>query len=289
MKKITLIFILFYNLTLFGQEYEIQIRLVDGEIGYPIGGNYYEPISNDAGLNNIFDTYGATAYISSPGSNGVPEWSDRTHHVQCNGCDINQFEQALDNYNAVVERADQTEPGTQSNGLFILLLDLDNGNTTGNTTPEGIVITNNNVLNSIFVDYTVLHFEQAYPSSQNPDVLRAFFLGCDCMAVDLKPILEAETGIIEAAEQMDYVVLDIADVESLDFQFYPNPVEDNIVINSSEKIGSYEIINLFGQSIFKGASSESINEYLPSISVGTYLLKVMTDSGKQQTLRFIKK
>jgi len=109
------------------------------------------------------------------------------------------------------------------------------------------------------------------------------------MAVDLRPVLEAETGIIEGAEQMSYAVLDIADVESLDFQFYPNPVEDNIVINSSEKIGSFEIITTIGQSVFKGNSLDKINQYLPSLPTGSYLLRVMTDSGKEQTIRFIKK
>lgn len=109
------------------------------------------------------------------------------------------------------------------------------------------------------------------------------------MAVDLQPILEAETEVVENTERQGYAILGIEDLESPNFQFYPNPVEDNIVINSSEKIRSYEIITAIGQSVFKGNSSDNINQYLPSLPTGTYLLRVMTDSGKQQTFRFIKK
>ncbi len=290
MKKITLLFILLSNFALFAQQYEIQIRLVDAEVGYPTGdpiGDDYDSVSNDPGLNAIFQTYNATHYY--PNGSGVPDWNDRTHHVTCNGCDINGFEQALDNYPSVIERTDQTPPGTLSNGIYSVLVDVENGYNTGNTTSGGIVITNNNVLNAIFVDYTVLYYEQAFPDSQNPDLLKVFELGCDCQVSELMPILNAETDIIDHTTQLSYAILNTMDSEKQVFAFYPNPVGDRMTINSSEKIISYEIINPLGQSIYTGNSEISINNLLPSLAQGTYLLKVDTDSGKTQTLRFIKK
>ncbi len=194
----------------------------------------------------------------------------------------------MDNYSSVIEHTVQNEPGYIANALYVKLVDLENGYNTGDTNPEGIVITNNTTLNTIFVDYNVLYFEQAFPN-MNPELQKVFQLGCDCKAVDLGPILEDETDIVENTERQGYAILGIESLDKLDFQFYPNPVEDNIVINSSEKIVSYEIITAIGQSIFKGNSSDNINQYLPSLPTGTYLLRVMTDSGKQQTFRFIKK
>ncbi|AFL82032.1 hypothetical protein Aeqsu_2577 [Aequorivita sublithincola DSM 14238] len=285
MKKITLFVLLFANFALFAQKYQIQLRLVDGNIGYPTG-NSNAP-SNDPSLNAIFGTYGITGYLG--GTNPVPDWEFRTHFVLCTGCDINALKQALDNYSTVVENTVQNEPGYIANALYVKLIDLDNGYNTGDVTPEGIVITNNSVLNTIFVDHTVLYFEPAFPGIQNPELKKVFQLGCDCMAVDLGPVLEAEPEIIEDTERQGYAVLAVADSEKLDFQFYPNPVENAIIIDSSERITSFEIINPLGQSIFKGNSNANINSFLPSLSIGNYLLKVATVSGKIQIVRFMKK
>lgn len=289
MKKITFLLILFCNIAVFAQEYQIQLRLVDAEVGYPTGDplDDHPAISNDSGLNTIFDTYGADHYF--PGTNPIPDWEDRTHFVICFGCDINQLEQALDNYPSVIEHTVQNEPGYIANALYVQLVNLENGNNTGNTDPQGIVITNNATLNTIFVDYTVLYFEQAFPSSQNPELLKVFQLGCDCAAIDLKPVLDAETAIIDGTERQGYAILGTEDLQKIYFGIYPNPVGDNLVIDSSEKIQSYEIIGILGQSIFKGASEENVNEILPSLVAGNYFLKIVTDSGKTQTLRFVKK
>ncbi len=65
MKKNILLFLLFASFGMLAQEYQIQLRLVDGNVGYPTGdpmGNYLA-VSNDAGLNTIFDTYGADHYF----------------------------------------------------------------------------------------------------------------------------------------------------------------------------------------------------------------------------------
>lgn len=289
MKKITLLIILFGSIAAFSQEYQIQLRLVDAEVGYPTGDplDNYPAISNDNGLNAILNTYGADHYY--PGYNPVPDWEFRTHFVTCVGCDINQLEQALDNYSSVIEHTVQNEPGLIANSLYVKLVDLNNGNNTGNTTPEGIVITNNAVLNAIFVDYTVLYFEQAFPNFQDPELRKIFQLGCDCSAADLKPILDAETTIIEYTERQGYAILGTEDLKDMDFKIYPNPVGDKVVIDSSEKITSYEIYNTLGQSIFKATSEENLNAFLPSLSSGMYLFNLVTESGKRQNLRFLKK
>lgn len=152
MKINILLLLLFASFGTLAQEYQIQLRLVDANVGYPTGDpwNNQPAVSNDSGLNAIFDTYGADNYYW--GTNPVPEWEGRTHFVTCYGCDINQLEQALDNYSSVIEHTVQNEPGYIANALYVKLVSLENGYNTGNTTPEGIVMTNNTTINSIFID-----------------------------------------------------------------------------------------------------------------------------------------
>ena len=124
--------------------------MVDENIGYPTGDPIpgYDAVSSDPGLNDIFEAYQATAYY--PGYNYIPQWDNRTHFILCDGCDINAFEQALIDYSSVVENTIQCQPYTM-NALYVKLITLNNGTNTGNTTPDGVVITDNDDLNRIYI------------------------------------------------------------------------------------------------------------------------------------------
>ncbi len=283
MAKFTFLLLFCCSFTVFSQEYQIQLRLVDSQVGYPTGDpidDDYSAVSNDEGLNAIFQNYSATHYY--PGDDFIPEWQNRTHFVLCDGCDINQFEQDLLNYDAVIAGTFQSEPYLMANNLYVKLLDANNGNPTGDTTSEGNVITTNAAMNTLFETHNVVYFENSYAETY-------YHLGCNCIATDLYNELNSLADVIENVDFAGYVVLNTPSYEALDFKLYPNPVGDNISINSSEKINSYEIISPLGQSLIKGNSEAGINEYLPSLSTGTYFLKVNTDAGKTQILRFIKK
>lgn len=283
MKKITLLAFLLCNLIMLGQEYQIQIRLVDSEVGRPTGNpidDDYEAVSDDPGLNAIFQNYNATHYY--PGYDFDPEWENRTHFVLCDGCDVNQFEQDLLDYNTVIAGTFQSEPGLTANNLYVKLLDANNGNPTGEITPNGNIITTNAAINALFETYNVVFYEYFFGEVH-------YTLGCNCQAADLLNELTALTDVVDYSERVGYAILDTPTYNKQILTLSPNPVENNMIINSSEKINSYEIVNTLGQSIFKGNSSENINEFLPSLAQGTYLLNVITGSGKQETLRFIKK
>jgi hypothetical protein len=270
---------------LFGQEYQIEIRLVDENIGRPgsNSGQNYPAESNDVGLNNIFSAFNATHYY--PGHNYIEQWRDRTHFVICEGCDINAFEQALIDYSSVVENTIQCPPGTQ-NALYVRLISLDNGTNTGNTTPEGIVITDNEDLNLIFVNYSVMYYESSFgPPNPFP---RLFTAACDCNASELLPILEAETETIESVTQLGYVILDVSDNEKLDFEMFPNPVDDVVSIQTTEDIKSFEIFNMLGQTMGKVTSIAALNTTIPVLKAGIYFLRINTFEGVTGVYRFIK-
>lgn len=58
---------------------------------------------------------------------------------------------------------------------------------------------------------------------------------------------------------------------------YPNPVKDNLVINSIENVKSYTICNSLGQVVAKGTIQPTIN--FSNFSNGVYILSLETDKG----------
>lgn len=62
---------------------------------------------------------------------------------------------------------------------------------------------------------------------------------------------------------------------------YPNPFENSITLESSERVNSVEIFDLMGKSIFKVICNKyivAIND-LPETKAGIYFVKIETDSG----------
>jgi hypothetical protein len=91
----------------------------------------------------------------------------------------------------VVEITIQCQP-YNINTLYVELITLNNGTNTRNTTPDGVVITDNDDLKIIFEDFDVLYNEPGFPSSTNPNLQRTYVAACDCDASQLKPVLALE-------------------------------------------------------------------------------------------------
>jgi hypothetical protein len=106
------------------------------------------------------------------------------------------------------------------NALYARLITLDNGINTGNTTPDGAVIKDNDDLNVIFEDFDVLYYERAFSTIQNPDLQRVYVASCDCDAGQLKLVLELETETIELVDgPLGYDILDLVSLSCSVFQF----------------------------------------------------------------------
>ncbi len=76
--------------------------------------------------------------------------------------------------------------------------------------------------------------------------------------------------------------------EGSHFEMYPNPVEDNLFIefNSTKEV-SYEVLDLKGKIIFKGALENSRINFSP-LSTGVYIMKI-NDGNKIITRKVVKK
>ncbi|WP_236641990.1 T9SS type A sorting domain-containing protein [Dokdonia sinensis] len=268
----------------------IQIRLIDQNIGYPAGDAVdtgYIPESNDDGLNQIFIENGATAYY--PGQHYVQELGPRVHFVECN-CDTGNFAQELNDYLSVVEIATiSPENGAYTDLMEYQLLDEFDGDLTGNTTANGNLITTNDRLNEIFEEYSVYFSEQFFATSQQSHLRRIYDAACNCNVVDLKAALDAEPDIIESTQFIYFGILGLNDITNLDFKFYPNPVENNIEITTTEKIETFTLMNSLGQTVSKSKNINNLNQVLITLETGMYLLKITTTNQKEGNYRLVKK
>lgn len=73
-------------------------------------------------------------------------------------------------------------------------------------------------------------------------------------------------------------VLNTQKFNNFDFSLFPNPVKNELNINSKEKINSIEIYNVLGKKVLT-SKNVSKNIDISSLSKSVYLVKVFTDKG----------
>lgn len=109
-------------------------------------------------------------------------------------------------------------------------------------------------------------------------------IGCEEYSASsvLKPhVTEANTG-------PDYTMtlsINTPVTSSINFNFYPNPVENFLTIKSEESITKIEVYNLLGQQVvnLKPNEPKFINELdLTKINTGSYLVKIFVDDQLKQ-------
>lgn len=84
-------------------------------------------------------------------------------------------------------------------------------------------------------------------------------------------------------------VLSIPGVDDSRFSFYPNPVKDVVYLSHGTTIQRVDVLNLLGQVVStRMTSDKNVTLDISDLSVGTYLLRVTTESGSQ-TAKLIKK
>jgi hypothetical protein len=72
----------------------------------------------------------------------------------------------------------------------------------------------------------------------------------------------------------------------IDFNIFPNPVQDKLYFETTNQNWNYEIINLQGQKIMSGTYQDIIDvEQLPS---GIYLLQLQQNDEMYQAIKFVK-
>ena len=75
-------------------------------------------------------------------------------------------------------------------------------------------------------------------------------------------------------------------MDNSEFNFYPNPVKDELTIQSKSDLKNVSVYNLSGQLIMN-SKSKKIN--MKSLSSGVYIVKAELENGKPATFKIIKK
>ena len=80
----------------------------------------------------------------------------------------------------------------------------------------------------------------------------------------------------------------VADNNLVTMSLYPNPATDMLQVESTERIEQYEVYDITGALVRRDfVGHNAFNLDIEALSVGTYLLKLTSESGVQ-TRRFVK-
>jgi len=82
------------------------------------------------------------------------------------------------------------------------------------------------------------------------------------------------------ASTIDIIITEIADISSVEIVIYPNPVKDNLFIQSPYNINRIELLNNIGVAVFENVSKQNTFQLNVSfLSSGIYFLKIETEHG----------
>lgn len=98
--------------------------------------------------------------------------------------------------------------------------------------------------------------------------------------------LEAESIFFVAGE---CETLGVSDLPSVDFNYYPNPVNEVLTIQSQETVTAIEVYNLLGQIALNSSTISQGKIDLGTLDSGIYLLKATFEGGQTGTLKIVKK
>ncbi len=84
-------------------------------------------------------------------------------------------------------------------------------------------------------------------------------------------------------------ILSVKEQNAFEFGLYPNPVNDELSINTSEVLSEISITDVLGQQVktFRGNISDTID--VSNLSAGIYIVKLSSKSGGVSVKKFIKK
>ena len=98
--------------------------------------------------------------------------------------------------------------------------------------------------------------------------------------------LEAESIFFVAGE---CETLGISDLTKVDFDYYPNPVNDILTIQSKESVEAIDVYNLMGQKVLSSKTISQGKIDLSTLNSGIYLMKATFEGGHTETVKIVKK
>lgn len=87
----------------------------------------------------------------------------------------------------------------------------------------------------------------------------------------------------------DCGLLSVSDVTSVDLEFYPNPVNDILNIQSNVAVQSVEVYNLLGQRVLISKSISNGELNMSNLTSGIYLVRATFEGGQVETFKVVKK
>lgn len=100
-------------------------------------------------------------------------------------------------------------------------------------------------------------------------------------------------GLYDYGQAEDYTVIitemiGIENQSTVDFTYYPNPVDGILQITSALDIENITVYNLLGQKVLTEVNPDNKQVNLSALSKGTYLVKAVFEGGQTETFKIIK-
>ncbi|MCO6173961.1 T9SS type A sorting domain-containing protein [Flavobacterium sp. NRK F10] len=280
MKKILLFF---FTVTLtFGQDF-IQISTNDPNAHVLTNSNDpFNPYNNetsDSGLNQILQNHN----ISSITSNYHPIDNTTSFFAIYSGNDLTSFIVDLENYSSFVTKVSICpEFETFGDILIFDLVDSTIGVQTG-TDNNGVVITNDSGLNTIFQNHNVTYLEYYI------QFLNSYTLQCtNCNITDLKTDLLNYSSVINTAEYFPLVFLNETSFDKKVPEIYPNPFSDAIYLSGNVDIKMINLYSIKGKLVKNYNDFENLNADINSLESGIYILQIIDSSNDEFRKKIIK-
>lgn len=283
MKKLLLILLISNFAT--AQQTDVEIRLVNANVGYP---NYINTSqatnSNDAGLNAILQAYNVSSYLNKY-THPYEPYAQRM--ISIAGTYPPQFITDLLAYSSVVESVRISDMNYFGDSAIIKLYDSNAGYPTG--IENNIVVTNDVGLNQIFQTFNVFYYALAIPSGGG-DWLQYYKMTCNCDAALLRAALNNYNAAIELAEPASagYLLSNNSFAKSK-ATISPNPFLNNFDIVTEELITNYSVFDISGKQIISTCNKNDLDNLASKLQAGMYVLNLVFENGLTANSKLVKK
>lgn len=272
----------------FSQATHVQIETINSDVYTNVQlGNTYGTQTSDAGLNTIFQNHQINyCYNGNP----HPVTGRMLVFAICSPTtNIPNFLLELNNYNTLITKTSICpQENTFGDVIYTRILNETTGIPIG-FDPNGIVITNDNNLNTIFQNFLVKYFSRTYPSyTGGGTIARTYHTVCNCDVTLLKSALDAYNPVIEQNDYVPVAFLGINEFSLSSINIYPNPFNSKINIEPKESIVNYSIIDITGKVFANYNSKTEFDNQITKLNSGVYFLKLQFENGKIGTYKIIK-
>ena len=272
----------FISLNIYSQQEKMVVIVPVTTYSYYVNEDcIYLPINcpmvfNDAGLQAIFDTHSVAIPQTGAYMCGVFSGYNAVEIQGMSSTTNPAFTQDLLDYTQGVVGIDYL-PGQPYSVIYSLINSLDGAYV---NTVNGVVVTNNALLNQVFVDYNVFNITEY---TQQNEIL------CNCNGIELSNALNNLSSIIDYAfDACSVVTLNNDQFLKPNATVYPNPFEDNLNIETTSNITLYCVYDSFGRKVIETKSKDVLSSNLSKLNSAVYLLKLIFENETNQYIKLLK-